>query len=158
MIKMEKEKVIELLRLYPEIDGEIKVRKNIVIDLEQYYNPLSAIRYDGLLKKDYPVSIPTEEKAIHIPDYVREEIEFYQKEIKNLQKIKVEILKEVSRLNLKHKKIIFGFYFNRMRWDEIAERINYSDRQCKNIRDEAIIELTKAFSKNSVLSGCKIKE
>ena len=84
MIKMEKEKVIELLRLYPEIDGEIKVRKNIVIDLEQYYNPLSAIRYDGLSKKDYPVSIPTEEKAIHIPDYVREEIEFYQKEIKKI--------------------------------------------------------------------------
>lgn len=155
MIKMGKEKVVELLRLFPEIDDEIKARKNIVIDLEQYYNPLSAIRYD---KKYFPVSILTEEKAISIPDYVREEIEFYRKEIKNLQEIKIEILKEVSRLNLKYKKVIFGFYFNRMKWDEIAECINYSDRQCKNIRDEAIAKLTEAFSKNDILSGCKIKE
>lgn len=150
--EMEKEKVVYLLKLFPQIDEEIKIRKSIMHELEQYYNPMSAICYDD---RNCQALIRTEKKAIDVPDFVRDEIKHCQKEIGNLQKVKVEILKEVSRLSLKHKKVIFSFYFNGMKWDEIAERTNYSNRQCKNIRDEALEKLVHFFSKNIVLSEYK---
>lgn len=37
---MNKNKVLKLLELFPEIDGEIKSRRNFISDLEQYYNPI----------------------------------------------------------------------------------------------------------------------
>ena len=74
-----------------------------------------------------------------------------------MQRVKCEIIKEVSQLKLKHKNIIFGFYFQGMKWEKIAKRTNYSDRQCKNIRDEALEKLLQNFSKNKVLVGYQIK-
>lgn len=37
---MNKNKVLKLLELFPEIDGEIKSRRSFISDLEQYYNPI----------------------------------------------------------------------------------------------------------------------
>ena len=42
---MNKNKVLKLLELFPEIDGEIKSRRSFISDLEQYYNPMVA-RFD----------------------------------------------------------------------------------------------------------------
>lgn len=148
-------KVIRLLELFPEIDDEIRARRNIVEDLEQYYNPISAIRYGDSRKQ---ITRETSKIAINIPDYIRKDIRRYEREIEGLKKVKVEILKEVSQLKLKQKKIIFGFYFHKMKWEQVAERVNYSDRQCKNIRDEALEKLVQSFSKNQVLAEYEIKE
>lgn len=148
---MNKGKVIKLLEFFPDIDEEIKARKSAVADLEQYYNPVSGIQYDGMPKGTCYAGSQTEKIAMEIPYYISKEIKTYQKEIETLQKVKVEIIKEVSRLNLKHKKIIFGFYFHSMKWEQVAERTNYSDRQCKNIRDEALTKLLAGFKKNKVL-------
>lgn len=152
-----KEKVVQLLQLFPEIDGEIRVRKNIVSDLEQYYDTRGAIRYDGIPGGKYNISSPTE-RALDIPDYVSVEIRKYTEEITELQKVKVEILKEVSRLKLKHKNVIFGFYFHGMKWEQVANGTHYSERQCKNIRDEALEKLLQSFCKNRVLVTYQIKE
>ena len=133
---MDKEKTIKLLELFPEIDGEISVRRNIVSDLEQYH-----VSTGG-----------------DVPDYVKKEIKMYEEQIRELQLVKVEILKEVSRLNLKQKKIIFGFYFHSMKWGKVAIKTNYSERQCKNIRDEAVGKLLKGFKKNQTLIEYEIKE
>lgn len=155
---MGKAKVIKLLELFPNIDEEIRARRSIVNDLEGYYDTSAGIQYDGMPKGNYHVGSPTERRAMNIPDYVHKEIILYQKEIEALQQVKVEILKEVSRLKLKQKKVIFGFYFHGMKWEEVAERTNYSDRQCKNIRDEALENLLKAFSKNRALTEYEIRE
>ncbi len=154
---MDKAKVIWLLRLFPEIDEEIRTRKNAIEDLEQYYNPISGVGYSGITKGKYAKSNQTERVALNIPDYVRGNIQDYRKEIEELQRVKCEIIKEVSQLKLKHKNIIFGFYFQGMKWEKIAKRTNYSDRQCKNIRDEALEKLLQNFSKNKVLVGYQIK-
>lgn len=148
---MDKRKVIRLLEFFPDIDEEIKARKSAVVDLEQYYNPISGIQYDGMPKGNYHGGSQTEKVAMNMPYFISKEIRMYQKEIETLQKVKVEIIKEVSKLNLKHKKVIFGFYFHNMKWEQVAERTNYSDRQCKNIRDEALKKLLAGFKKNRVL-------
>jgi hypothetical protein len=149
---MDKAKVIRILKSFPEIDEEIRTIKNAIADLEQCYNPISAIQYDNMPKRSYHAKSQTEKMAINIPNYISKEINIYKQKIETLQKVKVEIIREVSRLNLKHKKIIFGFYFQGMKWEEVAECTNYSDRQCKNIRDEALEKLLKGFQKNEVLS------
>ena len=148
---MDKEKVIRLLEFFPDIEEEIRNRRSMIADLEQYYNPVSAIKYDGMPKGNYHAGSQTERMAMNIPNYIRGEIRLYKNEIEELQKVKVEIIKEVSRLNLKHKKIIFGFYFNSMKWEQVAERTNYSERQCRNIRNEALEKLLERFLKNRIL-------
>lgn len=155
---MSKEKVVQLLQLFPEIDGEIRVRRNIVNDLEQYYYTTPAVNYDGMPHAKYSTGSPTENAALKIPDYVHDEIQKYTAEITDLQKVKVEILKEVSRLKLKYKNVIFGFYFHGMKWEQVANGTHYSERQCKNIRDEALLRLLQGFSRNRVLVTYRIEE
>lgn len=155
---MNKKKVLKLLELFREIDGEISARRSIISDLEQYYNPIQGIGYSDTTKGKYANSNQTERIAMNIPDYVRGDIQHYMKEIEELQKVKVEILKEVSRLTMKQKNVIFGYYFHGMKWEQVAEGTHYSERQCKNIRDGAVERLLKGFEKNRVLSEYEIKE
>lgn len=107
---MNKNKVLKLLELFPEIDGEIKSRRSFISDLEQYYNPIQG-GYSDTTKGKYANSDPTERLALNIPDYVRGDIQRYQREIEELQKVKVEILKEVSRLTMKQKMLFSGIIF-----------------------------------------------
>jgi hypothetical protein len=155
---MDKAKVIRLLEFFPDIDEEIRAKRSAIADLDQCYNTVSGIQYDGMPKGNYHAGSLTEKTAMNMPDYISEEIKMYQRQVEVLQKVKIEIIKEVSRLNLKHKKIIFGFYFNCMKWEQVAERTNYSDRQCKNIRDEALGKLLAGFQKNKVLTAYQIEE
>ena len=154
---MDKSKVIRILEFFPDINEEIRAKRSAIADLDQCYSTVSGIQYDGMPKGNFHAGSQTENRAMHIPDYIRKEIKMYQREIEILQKVKIEIIKEVSRLNLKHKKIIFGFYFNCMKWEQVAERTNYSDRQCKNIRDEALGKLLAGFQKNKVLTEYEIR-
>lgn len=155
--KMNKGTVICFLRLFPEMDNEIKIRKNAIEYLEQYYNPISGVSYSNISKGKYAKSNQTEQVALNIPDYVQKDVQKYKTEIEELQKVRCEIIKEVSQLKLKQKNVIFGFYFYGMKWERIAKQINYSDRQCKNIRDGALEELLQNFSKNEVLIKYQMK-
>lgn len=155
---MNKGKVLKLLELFPEIDGEINTRRSIISDLEQYYNPIQGVGYSDTTKGKYANSNQTERIAMNIPDYVRGDIQQYTKEIEILQKVKVEILKEVARLTMKQKNVIFGYYFNKMKWEQVAEWTHYSERQCKNIRDGAAERLMKGFENNRILFEYEIKE
>lgn len=155
---MDKDKVLKLLELFPEIDGEIRARRRIISDLEQYYNPVQGVGYSDTTKGKYANSDQTGRVALNIPDYIRGDIQRYQKEIEELQKVKIEILREVSRMTMKQKNVIFGYYFNGMKWDQVAERTHYSERQCKNIRDGAVERILKGFQNNRILYEYEIKE
>ena len=155
---MNRRKVLKLLELFPEIDGEIRARRSIISDLEQYYNPIQGIGHSDTTKGKYANSNQTERIAMNIPDYVRTDIQEYTKEIEKLQKVKVEILKEVARLTKKQKNVIFGYYFHKMKWEQVAEGTHYSERQCKNIRDAAVERLLKGFENNRILSEYEIRE
>lgn len=155
---MNRRKVLKLLELFPEIDGEIRARRSIISDLEQYYNPIQGIGHSDTTKGKYANSNQTERIAMNIPDYVRTDIQEYTKEIEKLQKVKVEILKEVARLTMKQKNVIFGYYFHKMKWEQVAEGTHYSERQCKNIRDAAVERLLKGFENNRILSEYEIRE
>ena len=150
---MSKERVIELLEYYKDIDGEVKIYRKILEDLtDQYYNPLRAIQCDGLPKGKYSISRQTENIVLNIPDYVSGEMRDYEERVATLQNLKAQILQEVSRLKLKEKSIIFDFYIHNMKWEQVAVRNHYSERQCKNIRDNAVETLLKRFENNPYIS------
>lgn len=149
---MDKEKVIKILEFYKEIDGEIGIYRRILRDYEsQYYNTIGAMANDGQPKGLNHISRPTENAAMNITDYVRRDMKDYEEKVENLQKLKSQILQEISRLKLKEKTIIFDFYIYSMKWDVVAERNHYSDRQCKNIRDAAVEKLAEKFKNNSYI-------
>lgn len=149
---MDKEKVIKILEFYKEIDGEIGIYRRILRDYEsQYYNTIGAMANDGQPKGLNHISRPTENAAMNIPDYVRRDMKDYEEKVENLQKLKSQILQEISRLKLKEKTIIFDFYIYGMKWEVVAERNHYSDRQCKNIRDTAAEKLAEKFKNNSCI-------
>lgn len=149
---MEKEEVIEILEFYKEIDGEISMYRRVLHDYEnQYYNTIGGVANDWQPKGKNHISRPVENAAINVPDDVREDIEVYEEKIHYFQKIKSQILQEISRLKLKEKTIIFDYYIYGMKWGQVAERNHYSDRQCKNIRDIAVEKLAVKFQNNDLL-------
>lgn len=158
MIQMDKTTVIKYLEYSREIDEEIRVKRNILEDLETCYDTSAAVRYDGMPKGKYRLSNPTEKAAINIPDYVRMEMREYKAEIEQLQKLKCEIMKEVLRLSLKEKQVIIMFYFQNLKWAQISKDLHYSERQCKYIRSAAIEKLLEMFQSNKTICEFKIEE
>ena len=149
---MDKEKVIKILEFYKEIDGEISIYRRILHDYEsQYYNTIGAMANDGQPKGKNHISRQVESAAMNVPDYVRQDMEEYEAKVRYLQRAKSQILQEISRLKLKEKTIIFDYYIYGMKWDQVAERNHYSDRQCKNIRDAAVEKLAAKFQNNDFL-------
>jgi len=152
--RMDKEGVIAILEFYKEIDGEISIYRRIITDYEnQYYNPVQGVEYSDTTKGKYATSNPTERLALHIPDCVRDDMRCYENKVKTLQMLKSQILQEISRLKLKEKTIIFDYYIHGMKWEQVAERSHYSDRQCKNIRDAAVEKLVARFQNNAYICG-----
>ena len=153
---MEKDRVIELLEYYKDIDGEVSIYRKIINDLtDQYYNPIGAIQCDGLPKGKNNISRQTENMALNIPDFVSGEIKDYEAKVQQLQSLKAQLLQEISRLKLKEKRIIFDFYIHNLKWEQVAVRNSYSERQCKNIRDNALATLSQRFEKNQIISQFK---
>lgn len=148
---MDKADVIHILEFYPDIDGHIKVYKNLLEELNLNYNPIGAMNYDGLITGKNNISHITEDTAINIPDYVHKDIKYYEGEVQELFKLKAEILKEVSKLEYRKKTIIFDFYFYKLKWERVSVRNNYSERQCKNIRAIAVEELETRFKRNRII-------
>ena len=156
---MEKKQVIELLEYYKDIDGEVMMYRKIINDLtDRYYNPVGAIQCDGLPKGKNNISRQTENMALNIPDYVSGEIKDYEAKVRKLQGLKAQLLQEISRLKLKEKRIIFDFYITNLKWEQVAVRNSYSERQCKNIRDSAIDTLSQRFEENKIISQFKETE
>lgn len=158
METMDKATVIKYLEYSRGIDDEIRIKRNIMADLEACYDTSAAVAYDGMPKGQNHISNPTEKTAMNIPDYVRKEMRKYKTEIEQLQKLKCEIVKEVLRLSLKQKQVIMMFYFQNLRWVQIAEVLHYSERQCKNIRNEAVEKLLVIFQNNKTICEYEIKE
>ena len=151
-LSMDKSKVIEILEFYKEIDGEISAHRRILRDYEsQYYNTIGGMENDGQPKGQYHISHTVENAAMNITDYVREDMKYYEEKVQKLQRIKSQILQEISRLKLKEKTIIFDYYIYGMKWEQVAEHNHYSDRQCKNIRDTAVEKLAERFQNNDFI-------
>lgn len=155
-IAMEKGQVVKILTYYRNIDGEIRLYQSLVDDLESYYDTLGGVNIDGMPKGQNHISNPTEATALNLPPDLRESIEMYTEKISELRALKVQTLKEVSRLEHRMKAVIVDYYLHGLKWEQVSARNHYSERQCKNIRNAAVESLAQRFSENAVIAGFEI--
>lgn len=150
---MKREKVILILRFYRDIDKAIKLNERVIKNLEdQYYMTLGAVNMDGMPHGSGGAASPVERAVLNVPRSVTNTIDGLNRENSRLAAIKAEILSELNRLTYHERAVLLGFYIEGVQWEQISARVNYSPRQCRNIRNDALNRLEKLFSQNKAVS------
>lgn len=149
---MEREKAIAILRFYRDIPKSIKLNEREIRSIEdQYYTTLDAVKITGAPGGKGDASSPVEKAALKIPQAVSRNLESLNRKNDRLERIGYEIRAAIDRLNYGEKAIILGFYIEGQTWERISARVNYSPRQCKNIRNRALSRLAKLFAQNPAI-------
>lgn len=144
--------VVRVLEKYQGIDDEINMYRKILSDLlDTYKKSVGIVTFDSQPKVKNKAESIVENTVVNVPENIKCDIDACNKMIGELQALKTETLKEVSRLEYYQKKIVFNFYFYGMKWKDIANQLGYTDRQCRNIRDRALISLLSLFERNKVI-------
>ena len=131
--------------------------REMVEELESCYDTTSRQSLGGAPKGDNHVTSATAVVAINLPDGPGDAIKEYTARIAELQALKTEILKEVSQLEHRRKAIVTDYYLHGLKWGQVSARNHYSERQCKNIRDAAVVNLVEVFGANAIIAGFKIQ-
>lgn len=156
---MKRGKVISILHFFRTIAKEIEMNNAVIEDLnDRYYITLGAVNMDGLPRGKGGVSKPVENMVANVPDYVRKRIEGKQRRNKRLEEVGTAIGRELDRLNYYEKAVVLCFYVDGETWEQISGRLNYSPRQCRNIRDKALERLGSWFSANKTIFTFKFPE
>lgn len=153
---MKNSEVEAILKFYKDIDLDIKVTSGWLEQYESMYDTTGAINYDGMPHGNN-TSDSTALLAMKLAETDTAEcIKTLKNRLKELKKLRTEILKEISALNTVHKAIICGFYLQGQKWERIAEQISYSVRQSKNIRCVALEVLGGKLARNRNISRSRI--
>lgn len=152
-MKREREKVVNILEYYRDIDNNVKLNNGVIKNLEdQYYTTLGAVNMDGMPHGKGGVSSPVERVVLNIPASVTKTIEELRRDNEQMLEIKGQILAEINSLPYREKAIILEFYIGGEQWEQVSQRLNYCTRQCKNIRDLALDRLGARFAANKAIS------
>ena len=150
---MKREKVISILHYYRDIPKNIKLNERVIKNLEdQYYNTLGGMKMDGMPRAKGGTSSPVENVVLNVPRSVVKTIEEIRRDNARMEQIRGEILSELNRLAFSEKAVVLGFYIDGQQWEQISEQVNYSPRQCRNIRAAALDHLAERFARNKAIS------
>lgn len=150
---MEKKSVVAILNFYKDIDKRILMNERVIKNLEdQYYDNLKAVNINGMPHGSGNTSNPTEQTALNIPNFVTNTIQNLRQENITLEKIKAETLQELAALDYRQQSVVFGFYIEGLKWEQISEQMHYSPRMCRGYRDKGINNLRAKFERNSIIS------
>lgn len=144
--------VVRVLEKYPRIDDEINMYRKVLSDLiDTHEKSVGTVKFDSQPKIIKKRESTVENAVINVHENIKCDIDACNKMIGELKSLKPEIIKEVSKLKYYQKKIVFNFYFYDMKWKDIANQVGYTDRQCRNIRDRALLSLSDLFEHNKVI-------
>lgn len=156
---MNRNKVIAILHYYRDAEKTIKMNERVIKNLEdQYYSTLGAVNSDGMPHGKGTTSNPVEQVVLNIPRSVTRTIERLRRENREISDIKEEIAAEMKCLNYTEKALVLGFYIDGEQWEHLSARVNYSPRQCRNIRAAALDRLAKLFEANETISRYRFPE
>ncbi|MDR1631214.1 MAG: hypothetical protein LBS36_13535 [Oscillospiraceae bacterium] len=102
-------------------------------------------------KSKYKTSNPTEMTVLNVPDAVILRMNELRQESEQLYELKDAILRELNKLPLLQKTILYDFYIRGFRWVQVSRRVHYSATHCKKIRNHAVDNLARQFSKNELI-------
>jgi hypothetical protein len=157
---MNKKDVIDIIAFYPKIGNEIKFYENMKSKIEEEYDSCGAspreVRVDGELSvyefaKGSGKSDPTAQKGERMAesgdgDHIRE----IEAEIERLQTLRSAIFNAFKILPYYQKQVVWYYYIDGKRWAWVARKVGYSDTQCRNIRDKAVVTLGGIFEKLNI--------
>ena len=153
---MKNSEVEAILKFYKYIDLDIKVAGEWLERYNMPYDTRGAVNYDGMPHG----SSATDRIGLLAADLAEndnlETVKKLEKRVRELKKLRTEIFKEISTLNPVHKAIVDSFYIKGQKWERISEQINYSVRQCKNIRCVALEVLGGKLARNRNVSRSKL--
>jgi len=69
-------------------------------------------------------------------------LDYYYGQLEELDRHELHMFEALKFLTPMEYKIIDLYYFKRYKWESVATKAHYSERQCRNIRDMAIGKLT----------------
>lgn len=151
---MERNKVIQILKFYNDIDGHIAFARSALEDYtDKYYDLRGGNSFGDILTKTNRISNPTESAVLNIPDSARQKMNELNSEIERLERLQAAILTEIGKLPLVEKRIVTYFYFKSFQWVQISNKVHYSVTQCKKIRDRALEKLGIFFDKNYLVKN-----
>lgn len=151
---MEREKVKQILKFYNDIDGHIAFARSALRDYtDRFYGLHSGNSFGQISSKTNRISNPTESTVLNIPDSASQKMDELRAEIKQLEKLQAAILTEICKLPLIEKNVITYFYFKGIQWVQISMRVNYSETQCKKIRNKGLEKLGVFFDKNELVKN-----
>lgn len=150
---MERENVKKILKYCADIDGLIVWVRRGLKDYEDKFYGLHSSGFGGALSKTNKISNPTEAAVLNVPDSVREKVDAWRTEIKQLYSLQAAIFTEIGKLTLVEKNIIVDFYIKKCQWVQISSRVHYSETQCKKIRNKALEKLGGFFDQNEVVKN-----
>lgn len=154
---MERQEVEKILVFYKHIDLDIRIAGEWLERYEEEYKPIGVARYDERVENEGIKTDITSKRAAELAEsHTKENINRLEKRIQELRSLKTEIFKEILKLNPIQKTIIFEFYLKEQKWERIAEQVNYSIRQSKNIRCAALKTLGEKFEGNKRITGSRI--
>lgn len=149
---MERDKVKKILLFCRDIDGEISLNKRLLQDYEdRYYTMGGGGTLDGMPKSKYKTSSPVETVVLNIPASASTAMNELRQKSEYLCELKDTVLRELNKLSLPQKTIIYEFYIRGLQWVQISGRVHYSTTQCKKIRNRAIDNLAYQFSQNELI-------
>ena len=149
---MNKTDTEKIFRFYHHIDDDIRMCKASLTEYEERYNTMGAIPYDGM-PKGSGISDKVAKRAIkNVEADTKAHIDFLHERIRELNRTRTEILRELTTLQMIHKLILTEFYIKGMKWEQIAAQAGYSVRQTQNHRTKALEIMAKKITKNRYLS------
>jgi len=151
---MERENVKRIIKFYADIDGHIAFACSALKNYEdQYYGLHGGNPLEGVSVKTNKISNPTENAVLNIPDSASRKMEDLRSEIAELGNLQAAILTELCKLSLVEKNVLTYFYIKGMQWVQISRRVNYSETQCKKIRNKALEKLGGFFEQNELVKN-----
>lgn len=149
---MEREQVIYIMKYYKDIDRNIKFNQRIIKEYEDvYYSPTVTPSYTGGIHGKGDISTPVERMILSIPQDIERHTNILKKEIQQYREEKIILSETLNRLDFVQKTVLYRFYVNGHSWAKIASELNYSQSNCRKLRDKALEAL------GVILNGNRIK-
>jgi hypothetical protein len=139
---------INALEFCRDAFSAIHRNERVIRRLEDAYSTLGATALDGMPRGGRYESRSTEAAALHIPASAHRTIEELTRENERIERLYRAITAELAKIPYPQRSILDNFYIDGRSWTYIAQRRNYSERQCQRLRDDGIAELHALLALN----------
>lgn len=126
---MDRKALEEYLRIYPEIDDEIKQTENEIERLKKVIQDYQTIDYNKFHGIEHVI--------VGVIDAANSALQYHMERLKLMHEMKAKMEKVWTKLSLEQRRIIEFRYWNGQyrptKWKDIAKKLNYHEKSVERI-------------------------